>query len=302
MAVEVVTASLERSKRSLNTRSTIALLLCSTALCAQNAQTTAPQQAQDENLAKQLANPVASLISVPIQSNFDFGVGAANRGFRYTANLQPVVPFRLTPSLNLITRTILPVVYQSDVFAPLNENDGGQSGVYAGQGTQAGLGDATASFFLSPSAPVKGLIIGIGPVFLAPTATDRYLGTGKWGVGPTLVVLKQKGQWTGGALYNHIFSFAGQSSRGKLSSSFLQPFLSYTFKNTTTLGVNLESTYDFAGGNGWTVPINFTAGKIFKFGRQLTNISVGARYYAARPEAAPEWGLRFTTTLLFPRS
>ncbi len=253
------------------------------------------------DLAKQLANPVASLISVPIQTNYDFGIGPANAGFRFTAVVQPVVPFALTPKLNLITRNILPILHQSNVFVPLSEDDGGESGVYPGQGDQSGLGDLTSSFFFSPSAPVKGFIVGAGPIFMLPTATNKYLGTGKWGAGPTIVVLKQTGPWTAGGLYNQIFSFAGQSARSDVNSMYLQPFLSYTFKNTTSLSTNLESTYDFAGSNGWTVPINFTVSKIFKFGSQLTNLTVGAKYFAAGPTGAPRWGLRFSTTFLFPK-
>jgi hypothetical protein len=250
----------------------------------------AQQQApanSEQDLAKQLSNPVASLISVPIQTNYDFNVGDADKGFRFTANIQPVIPIALTPKLNLITRNILPVIHQSDVFT--------------GLGDQSGLGDLTSSFFLSPSAPVKGLIVGAGPVFLLPTATDKYLGTGKWGAGPTVVVLKQSGPWTVGGLYNHIFSFAGQSARSDVSQSFFQPFVTYTFPNTTSLALNMESTYDFAGGNGWTVPINFTAGKIFKLGSQLTNFQIGARYYATGPSGTADWGLRFAITFLFPK-
>jgi hypothetical protein len=266
------------------------------------AQTPAPAVASAQDLAKQLANPVASLISVPIQTNYDFGVGAANSGFRFTANLQPVVPIALSPKLNLITRTIIPIISQTDVFVPLSEGDGGgESGVYPGQGSQSGLGDITPSFFFSPVKPVKGFILGAGPILLFPTATNKFLGTGKWGAGPTVLVLKQTGPWTGGLLYNQIISFTGQSARSDVNSVFLQPFLSYAFKNTTTLAMNLESTYDASGSNGWTVPINFTAGKIFKLGPQLTNFTVGAKYYAAGPAGAPQWGVRFVTTFLFPK-
>jgi hypothetical protein len=254
-----------------------------------------------QDLAKQLANPVASLISVPIQTNYDFGIGPANAGFRFTAVVQPVIPFALTPKVNLITRNILPIIHQSDVFVSLSEGDGGESGVYPGQGDQSGLGDLTSSFFFSPSTPVKGFIVGAGPVFLLPTATNKYLGTGKWGAGPTVVVLNQKGPWTAGGLYNQLLSFAGQTARGEVNSIFLQPFLTYTFKNTTSLATNLESTYDVAGTNGWTVPINVTVGKIFRLGSQLTNFTVGVKYYAAGPAGAPQWGLRFATTFLFPK-
>lgn len=125
------------------------------------------------------------------------------------------------------------------MFVPLNEHDDGESGVYRRKGDQTGLGDLSSSYFLSAAAPVKGVIAGAGPIFLLPTATNKYLGAGKWGIGPTIVVLKQIGPWTAGALYNQVFSFAGQSARSDVNTSFLQPFLSYAFKNTTSFGLNL---------------------------------------------------------------
>jgi hypothetical protein len=209
---------------------------------------TAPDGAnQAQELAKQLQNPVASLISFPIQNNFDFKVGPDN-GFRYTGNIQPVIPINLSAKWLVISRTILPIVHQSDVFAAeIDDTDiGAQSGVYGGSGEQTGLGDLTQSFFFSPRKPLPGgIIFGIGPAFLVPTGTDKYLGSGKWGIGPTTVALKQAGPWTAGMLFNYIASFAGQSAKSDVSSAFLQPFVSYTFKNTTAIELNTESTFDF---------------------------------------------------------
>lgn len=137
----------------------------------------------DEDLAMQLANPIASLSSVPFQSNWERGIGPQGEGDRYRMNLQPVVPFDLGPDWNLITRVIVPVVSQEDVFP--------------GAGSQFGLGDTLASLFFSPKRPTAGgMLWGAGPVFLVPTGTDDLLTGKKWGLGPTGVVLTQAGPWT----------------------------------------------------------------------------------------------------------
>jgi hypothetical protein len=149
-------------------------------------------------------------------------------------NLQPVIPVSLNTNWTLINRVIVPFIHQDDVIAE------GSS--------ETGLGDTTASFFFSPAKPgIGGLIRGVGPAFLFPTATDDLLGTEKWGAGPTGVFLWQKHGWTYGALVNHIWSFAGENDRPALSQTFLQPFLSYATKTKTTLSLNSESTYDWGG-------------------------------------------------------
>lgn len=243
--------------------------------------------ADDADLAKQLSNPVASLISVPFQFNYDRGYGPDD-GFRATLNIQPVVPITLNDDWNLISRTILPLITQNDIAGP--------------SGTQSGLGDTTQSLFFSPKAPGPGGIIwGVGPAMLLPTATDDLLGSGKWGAGPTAVLLKQSGPWTYGVLANHIWSFAGDDDRSDVNSTFLQPFLSYTTPDAWTFGLNTESTYDWTN-DEWSVPINATVAKLVKFGHQPVSFTVGARYWAQSPENGPEgWGFRGVVTLLFPK-
>ena len=156
-------------------------------------------------LAKTLANPIGALISVPFQNNFDFGGGPAGDGFQYKLNLQPIVPITLNQDWLLISRTILPFVYQENIV---------------GTSSQSGLADTLQSLFLSPVKPTQGgWIWGAGPALLLPTATDDLLGAEKWGAGPTAVVLKQQNGWTYGARANHVWSIASESERAEVNAT-----------------------------------------------------------------------------------
>lgn len=241
--------------------------------------------AQDADaLAKKLSNPVAALISVPFQYNYDDGY--ANGGYRHTLNIQPVAPFSISPEWNVISRTILPVAYQEDVIPGTD---------------QAGLGDLTQSFFFSPKETgPSGIVWGIGPALLVPTGTDD-LGADTWGAGPTFVVLKQDASWTFGALVNHLSDIAGSGSRRRdISNTFVQPFLAKAFTGGRTVAVNIESTYDWKASQ-WTVPLNIQYSKVSKLGSQMISYQGGVRAYLDGPRGGPDWGLRFSVTLLYPR-
>jgi hypothetical protein len=239
---------------------------------------------QAAELAKQLQNPVASLISFPFQNNFDFNLGPNDDGFKYTLNFQPVIPLSLSQDYNLIIRTILPIISQEDVIPGTS---------------QSGLGDIVQSFFFSPKKPVGGLILGFGPVLLYPSATDSLLGSEQWGAGPTGLVLKQTGGWTYGLLFNHIWSYTGEEGRNYVDATFLQPFLSYTTKSHTTFGLNTESTFDWHNSQ-WTVPLNLSVSQLIKLGKLPVSLAVGVKYYAEAPTGGPDWGVRFVVTPLFP--
>ncbi len=227
-------------------------------------------------LAKQLSNPVAALISVPFQLNWDTGYDAADD--KWLLNIQPVVPISITDDWNMISRTILPVVTQGDT----------------------GIGDITQSLFFSPKAPASsGWIIGVGPAFLIPTGSNGF-SLDQWAVGPTAVVLKQDGPWTYGALVNQLWGVSNSGSARDLNSMFLQPFVSRSLGGGRTVSVNFESTYDWNSGQ-WTLPLNFSYSKVTKWGSQMVSLAGGVRVYLDKPAGGPDWGLRGVVTLLFPK-
>ena len=242
---------------------------------------------ETEDLAQALSNPVSSLISLPFQLNYDSGYGSED-GSRTVMNLQPVIPMQIGEDWNMVSRTIIPFISQNDIAG--------------NSGTQSGLGDVVQSLFFTPrEVGSNGLIWGAGPVFMLPTASDDKLGSGKFGLGPTAVVLRQKNGWTVGMLTNHIWSVAGDDDRADVSATFLQPFLNYTTKNSWTFALNTESTYDWKA-DEWSVPINMMAGKLVYFDEQPVNFQLGARYWADAPENGPEdWGVRAVVTFLYPK-
>ncbi len=238
-----------------------------------------------DELAKKLQNPVASLISVPFQNNFDFGIGPSN-GSRYTLNFQPVIPMSISEDWNLIARVIVPVISQNNVF--------GESG------SQSGLSDIVLSGFFSPKEPTSGgLIWGVGPAILVPTATNNLLGTQKFGLGPTAVALKQSGMTSFGVLINHIWSVAGNADRANVNSTFFEPFIAQNFPGGKAISLNTELTQNWEAGLA-SGSVNLVGSKVLMFGKQATQLAIGPRLHYGKGNTA-SWGIRAAFVLLFPK-
>lgn len=241
-------------------------------------------------LAKAAQNPVADMVSIPIQSNFNFDYGADRDKTQIVTNIQPVIPINLSRDWNLITRTIIPIIYT-------------EFPAY-----QTGLGNVQFTGFLSPAKPGK-FVWGIGPVIQFPTHTDTYLGSNKWSGGPSAVglFLDNDSPWVIGLLVQNIWSFAGPTTSKENPSvnQFLaQPFINYNLPKGWYISFSPIITADWKapGQDQWTVPLGLGAGKIFKIGKLPFNGQISAFYNAARPEIGPNWSVRAQLVLLLPKS
>lgn len=249
--------------------------------------TTAPTNAADPaELAKKLANPVASLISVPFQNNTDVGIGSY-KGSKNILNVQPVIPVKLTQKLNLIARVVLPIISQHDITG---ENT-----------TQSGLSDAVVSGFVSPAEAKNGLVWGAGPAFLVPTATNDFLGTKKFGVGPTALILRQANGWTYGALVNQIWSVAGDETRAAVNQLYLQPFVVRNWKSGAGVGLSSEITQNWEAATSSVFILPSISG-ITKLGKQIVSLALGPRIQVAAPGGnKANFGVRAALTFVFPK-
>ncbi len=255
------------------------------ALCLAIGLSSTYAQEDAAELAKKLANPIASLISVPFQNNTDYGIGEFN-GSRNTMNIQPVVPVAISKNWNMITRIVLPVITQYNITAPGEK--------------QAGIGDAVMSAFFSPTNSEK-LTWGVGPALLLPVGTNDFLTTKKFGMGPTAVALKQINGWTIGGLINQIWSVAGNADRPDVSQMFVQPFVVYNWKSGAGLGANMEWTQNWKA-SSTTVWLNPTISAVTSLGKQKTQFAVGPRFNLASPDGGKaDWGWRAVVVLLFPK-
>ena len=264
----------------------LGIAVCPVTTDAQPAGASQPASAdQQSELARKLANPISDLVSVPFQFNWEQNVGI-NDETRFVLNVQPVIPFSISTDWNMITRVIVPLVSQPSLFE--------------GGAPASGVSDIVTSFFFSPKA--GALIWGVGPVVSLPSTSIPTLGTGKWSAGPTVVVLKQTGPWTVGALWNQLWSFAGNDARNDVNQMFLQPFLAYQANRTVTFTVQSETSANWkVEEDRWTIPINVVVSKLSTFGVFPASYQLGVGGFPVHPATGPSWKIRGAIVILLPR-
>jgi hypothetical protein len=242
-----------------------------------------------EALAKKLQNPVGNLYSIPFQSNTNFDYGP-NKGTQENLNIQPVIPIHISDQWNIITRTILPLIWQPSLVPSHT--------------VPFGTGPTSFSAFLSPSEPKNGFIWGAGPLIQVPTISDKTLGSNVWGAGPSAVIVILKGKIVTGVLANNVWSLGGTSGPGgtRYDNFLLQPFFNYNFPGGWFVGTSpvITANWLVSGNNSWTLPIGGQGGRLVKLGGKLPiNLAIGAYGNVLRPKYGSIWQLRAQMTLVF---
>ncbi len=246
-----------------------------------------PAWSQESEIAKQAQNPIARLISVPLESDFNPQTGV-NKEDSYVLEMKPVVPFRLSKDWTLITRAIIPIIQTPDPALKVHG--------------ASGLGDINFSLFLSP-AKARRIIWGTGPIVSFPTASDDILGTKKLSVGPTMVVLKSQGHWLYGSLVNNVFSVAGPSARSDVNQMLMQPFVNYNMRRGWYLTSSPIVTADWEKrrNNRWTVPVGGGVGKIVHLEKLPVNVYTQLFRNVESPDCTTNWSARLQVQFLFPK-
>jgi len=243
-----------------------------------------PGEDEIAEMARAVQNPVASLISLPIQNNTTFQWGPQEEVLN-VANIQPVLPFALSQEWNLITRTIFPLISQPAILPT--------------QDRLFGLGPTVFSAFLSPAKASK-LIWGAGFALQIPTETDDRLGPGVWGLGPSVVVVAMLESWVIGGLANNVWNLGGDT---EVNFFFSQLFANYNMANGWYLisAPIITANWKADSDNRWTVPVGGGAGKVFRAGKQPMNVNIQMYYNLAKPDFVGRWSSRFQVQFMFPK-
>lgn len=238
-----------------------------------------------EDLARQAQNPIASLVSLPLQANYNRGVGEDDRTL-FNLNIQPVIPFD-RGTYNVITRTIIPVN-----SVPVGTSD-----------SVFGIGDSTLTMFFSPKSSGK-LTWGFGPIIGIPTASNpEVLGSEKWSLGPSGVIFYSLGSWTMGFVASNLWSIAGSDEQPDTNFFTMQYFFNYNFGRGWAVGTApiITANWEAESGEQWTIPFGVQVSKVTSFGSQPVNLLIGYYNNAKHPTDGAERQFRVQLNFLFPQ-
>jgi hypothetical protein len=234
-----------------------------------------------------LSNPLADLWALSMSFNmpqfFDGDVNTGDPEVGATLLFQPVMPIPLHGSgdaeLRLITRPIIPLIFSEPIPQGFDDFD-----------HKSGIGDIQLPLLLAlPDKYAGHFILGGGPVWLFPSATDDDLGKDQWALGPAVVFGYKTKFMTAGVFPNYFWKI-GSSGQDKdtpdVSQGSMLYFLTLNLPDAWQIGMNPTITYNdqASSGNKWNVPVGLYAGKTIKIGKLPVNIKAGVEYSVVSPD------------------
>ena len=257
-------------------RPAVAALLALVAAAPALAAGQAAPAAGVEAVAAELANPLAPVTSVSVQYRAELGVGPDD-ATHHTLRLQPSFFVPRPGGAAFLLRTILPL---RSVSWPAGAS---------------GLGDMTLVPYYVPDTG-SPTFVGYGAALNLPTATDNALGSGRWSAGPAILFARTGQPMTWGGLAQHVWSFGGDASRGRVSVTTVQPFATWLLGGGWSAGANLEASYNHAlpSGSRWTLPVAASVSRVVPLWGSYVNLGAAAVGYAQRPSFAPAWEIRLS--------
>jgi len=279
-----------------------------TAVRVWGAESGVPAATPEHNLSateinKKLTNPVSELWSITLQQN-NYVLTIAGKGSSHwtsSLQLQPVLPVSLTSDWNLITRPVLPLFtsnpYPVSVPHPVPHTDIRRSTAF---------GDTILLEMLSPSPKLAGnWLLGVGPTFIFPTASDVHNGQGKWQVGPAAIVGYLSKKWMLAAFMQDWISFAGQHNRDSVHQMNLQPVASYFLPDGWGIGYSGNVLANWRAERStdvWTVPVGISVSKVVKLGKLPVRIALAGQYMPIHPNNfGQKWNIQLVLAPVIPK-
>ena len=238
------------------------------------------------DIAKKLANPIANMISVPLQYEFSRGLGRNQSGSEQTLLFQPVMPFNLGGGDTFIVRPIVAGVREVSIQGPTGQP-------YSGYG----IASVTLESFYAPNTN-SSWIWGVGPYAQSPSGNSGNFGSQQTGAGITAVVLNRAGPWTYGVLGYQSWNVGGNPMYGTQNNLFGEPFVAYTTKTAWTFTSQMQAQYNYDS-HRTTNPLYVGASKLIVFDGVPISLGAGPIYYVSNTPGGPSgWGARATATLV----
>jgi hypothetical protein len=281
---------MKRFKINLTLLGLAGILFLSSALSAQDEKSGGESA---EEVAQKLNNPNATLGSMtfPIDYiNYQGDLPDASRQNAFKINFQPSLPYSIAEGVNFFLRPLIPIIITQPVPG---ENGFENKGVH--------LGDIVVDAAVGKTWK-GGWITVLGVFASMPTATDASLGSGRWLIGPELLLAKLSKWGVLAVLVTQSWSVSG-NAEGNLSVFGGQYFYTVNLKNAWQIKAQPTFSINFkaSGGNKVDFPIGTGIAKTVSLGKIPVQFGLQYWYHIVSPELfGPEHQIRVVVQPVIP--